>query len=562
MLQATITNNIRIRTRNVRLKALITKPLTIDNPEYLKRKQRGKRTYGIDRKLKIYVIDQGDIIAPRGFESKLIEILKGQGIDPGEVITKDQNPGNKADFGNWNSDFKLRGFQSPAVEAITEENGVLVAPAGSGKTIMAMKYVFEKGRSTLWLTHTKDLMYQSRDRARSTLTDVGKIGIIGGGKRKWGDGKLIIATIQTLAENPDLITALDDFIGTVVVDEAHHIPAPMFFDVVGQFSAKNMLGVTATPQRKDKLEDFMYQSVGPKLYSITRDDLYKAGFLIKPTIKFVYTDFSDDPASQRNDLNSVDAGGEDLNYNELMKLLISDKDRAELIAETILAYWKKHKKFSLVISESIRYCFKIRDLVAKKARDYQISAPVMEVVHGGISQYSWRVAGTESEAELMVEAGEARRYKYSNRRKRWLVEVPQYSDEEYNDWQVTSKDRRQILEKAENNKLDILFATQLAREGLDYPHLYIGHVVTPKRGDQGGRKDGAAVEQEIGRIQRPDPKNPDKKAYWIDYVDYNVGVFKSQYYSRRKVYKRLGLKVPNKPRSESQQIEKYLDRLF
>lgn len=562
MLQATITNNIRIRTRNVRLKALLTKPLTIDNPEYLKRKQRGKRTYGIDRKLKIYAMDQGDIVAPRGFENILRKIVREQGIDPAEVITVDQNPGQDVDFGKWNPEYKLRGFQAPAVEAITKENGVLVAPAGSGKTIMGMKYIYKKGRSTLWLTHTKDLMYQSRDRARSTLSEVGQIGIIGDSKRKWGDGKLIIATIQTLAENPDLITALDDIIGTVVVDEAHHIPAPMFFDVVGKFRAENILGVTATPQRKDKLEDFMYQSVGPKLYTITREDLYTAGFLIKPKLKFVYTDFSDDPASKRNDLNSVDAGGEDLNYNELMKLLISDKDRAELVAENILAYWKDYQRFSLVISESIRYCFKIRDLVAKKAQDYQTQAPVMEVVHGGISQYSWRVAGSESEAELMVEAGEARRHKYSKGRRRWLVEVPQYTDQEYNDWQVTGKDRRELLDRAENNKLDILFATQLAREGLDYPHLYIGHVVTPKRGDQGSRKDGAAVEQEVGRVQRPDPENPDKKAIWIDYVDYNVGVFKSQYYSRRKVYKRLGFKVPNKPRDETKQIEKYLDRLF
>ena len=573
MLQATVSNNIRIRTRSVRLRALITKPLTIDNPEYVKRKQRGKRTYGIDRKLKIYAMDQGDIVAPRGFESSLRNILKNQGIDPKEVIKVDQSPGQEANFGTWNPDYTLRGFQEPAVKAVVADNGVLVAPAGSGKTIMAMKYIFKKGRSTLWLTHTKDLMYQSRDRAKSTLSNVGQIGIIGDSKRDWGGGTLIIATVQTLAENPELITALDQFIGTVVVDEAHHIPAPMFFDVVGQFRAENMIGVTATPQRKDKLEDFMYQSVGPKLFTISRDDLYEAGFLVKPTLKFVYTDFSDDPASQRNEeTNSVDAGGEDLNYTDLIKKLISDEDRAELVARAILEYWVRYHKFSLAISESTRYCYVIRDKVKDLAiesmklngepGEWLNNVPEMEVVHGGISQYSWRVASGESEAELMVNIGEARRCKYSKQRKRWLVEVPQYTDQEYKDWQVTGSQRKAILDRAAKGNIDILFATQLAREGLDYPHLYVGHMITPKRGDQASRKDGAAVEQEVGRTQRPDPENPGKKAFWIDYVDYNVSIFKSQYSSRRKVYKRLGFKVPNKPRSETKQIEQILDRLF
>ncbi len=62
------------------------------------------------------------------------------------------------------------------------------------------------------------------------------------------------------------------------------------------------------------------------------------------------------------------------------------------------------------------------------------------------------------------------------------------------------------------------------------------------------------LEQEIGRIMRKDPKNPDKKAVWYDYVDASVGVLKGQYYSRRKVYKRLGINLPSKPKNADKDV--------
>ena len=84
--------------------------------------------------------------------------------------------------------------------------------------------------------------------------------------------------------------------------------------------------------------------------------------------------------------------------------------------------------------------------------------------------------------------------------------------------------------------------------------MCVGHTVTPKRGDTGNSNTGLNLEQEIGRIMRPDSKNPDKKAVWYDYVDASVGVLKAQYYSRRKVYKRLGIKLPIKPKDAGKDV--------
>lgn len=548
MLQILISNNIRIRGASTPLRAAVTAALTMDNPVVVQRKKKRQSTWGMDEKLKLYIVDMGDIIAPRGFLKDLEAILQQQGINPGKVITVRQNQGQAVDFGPWNPAYKIKDDQAPMVEALLKDNGLGVAPAGSGKTIMGMRYIFEVGRPTLWLTHTTDLMYQSKERAEATLMGVGRVGVLGDSKKDYGDGKLIVATLQTLQHNPQLIEALDPIIGVIVIDEAHHFPAPQFIDVAAQFKAARIIGLTATPDRKDALEKYMYMGIGPKLYEINRDGLYDSGRLVKPEVKFVFTNFKYEQASAREGTN-VDAGGEDLDYNELLNVLINDRDRAKLIAENILtgAELAGTSGASIVITESVRYCFYLKEAVEALAKHKWGVVPRMAVVHGGLQRYAWRVAPNEKTAASMVAAGEAVEYKYNDKARRFQVKVPQYTDAEYDAWQVTGSQRKEILAAVGDHKIDILFATQLAREGLDIPHLSVGHMAMPKKGDSQGKRDGGAVEQEIGRIMRPNPKNENKKAIWYDYVDYEVGVFQAQYYSRRKVYKRLDLIVPSKP---------------
>lgn len=558
MLQIFITNNIRIRGASLPLKSAVMSALTMENPAYIARKKKRQPTYGIDQRLQLFFYDQGDMIAPRGFEKELYKILTTIGVTPEKVIVRRQTKGDPVDFGPWNPAYILKSDQQPAVDALaSEQNAVLVAPAGSGKTLLGMYFIMQKGVPALWLTHTTDLLHQSKANAEKYLTGVGRVGVLGGGQKDYGDGKLIVATVQTLQQNPHLIEGLKDIIGTVVVDEAHHFPAPAFIDVAGLFPAENMLGVTATPERKDHLQAYLYNGIGPIAYEITRDGLYDSGRLVKPEIRFIYTAFNQDQASELDDeINNVDAGGEDLDYSKLMKDLISDPVRARLIATNILE--AAANNYSIVLAESVRYCFVLRDLVEEIALERYGVVPRMEVVHGGMSRYTWRVARNRTEAQALVDAGEANDFRHNQRLERWEVQVAQYTLQEMEDWQVTPTERKAIMENATAKKIDILFATQLAREGLDLPHLSVGHMVTPKRGDAAGTRNGASVEQEIGRIMRPDPSNPDKKALWFDYVDFEVGVFQDQYYSRRKVYTRLDLKLPRKKKNEAQEIEDFL----
>lgn len=551
MLQIFLSHNIRIREANTPLRGVITKELTIDNPAFKKAQRIGKRAWGIQAKLELYLYDQGDLVVPRGFLKRLEEILKAAGLDPSKVIVKQQQAGSDTSFG-WAEGWDLREYQQPFVDAVSKENGVGVAPAGSGKTIMGLRFVSEKGKAAVWLTHTTDLMYQTAEKARKLLPGVGEIGFFGDGKHSWGDGRLIIATVQTLGSNPHLIDAMNEFVGTVVIDEAHHFPAVQFVNTAGRFKAENMLGVTATPDRKDGLEAYLYAGVGPLLHTVGRDALYDTGELIKPTVKFVYTDFNYETASDRNEIDSVEAGGDDMDYTDVIRHLINDEARIKLIAQNILDNLGKKQ---IVITESVRYCYMLQDALKEAYKATGIRKMLITaVVHGGITRTKWQTT-RPIDGRILEEKKVP--VKNSNRTAT-KYKVEDYTAEEFKAWQVTPGQRKALMERANAGEIDILFATQLAREGLDMPHLSVGHMAMPKRGDGSGKANGGAVEQEIGRIQRKDPADPDKVAIWYDYVDYNVGVFKQQYQSRRSVYKRLGIALPKKPRTEKDDIESFL----
>lgn len=557
-MQISISNNIRIRGVPIPVVAAITKALTFENPQYKDRKNKRLPTWGINPRLELYIRDGTDIIVPRGFKKDLLSII---GKQSDLQVTDLTSGGLPADFGDWIGPPHWE-EQAEAVNTITKPgigNGVLVAPAGSGKTNMGLRYIWYKARAALWLTHTKDLLYQSAERARQVLGGVDDVGIIGDGKVHWGSGKLIVATVQTLQERPVIVESLNEIIGTVVIDEAHHFPAPAFVEVAGKFKAKNMLGITATPDRKDRLEVYMYTGIGPKLHAIDRTNLYDTGRLIKPKVEFVYTDFDFEQASDRNVINNVDAGGEDLDYIALTRTLISNPDRAELIARNIIKAANQYG-YSIVITESVRYCYVLQVAVQRLAERENLYIGPTEVIHGPISRYTWRAARTEKNAKQMVAEGKAKNCRH-HARLGWQVEVEQYTEAEFASWQINNTQRKEILARAGQKKIHVLFATQLAREGLDMPHLTVGHLAMPKRGDASDSKNGASVEQEIGRIMRYDSSNPNKQAVWYDYVDYNVGVYQSQYQSRRSVYKRLGITLPKKPKSRRDEIEEFLSSM-
>ena len=156
----------------------------------------------------------------------------------------------------------LNASQRQAADAmVAHETGVLCAPPGWGKTVLATSLIASRGLSTLVLVHRKPLIEQWVERLSEFLGVPSKaIGRIGGGRRP-ATGEIDVAMVQTLARGE-----IDDFArryGHVVIDECHHVPAVSIERVLTAIPARYVTGLTATPYRRDGHQPIIGMQCGP-----------------------------------------------------------------------------------------------------------------------------------------------------------------------------------------------------------------------------------------------------------------------------------------------------------
>lgn len=234
------------------------------NPEFYRAQAMRMSTYGKPRIISCADDLDQEIVLPRGCLDAAISALEGQGIT---AIVDDQR------FEGDPIDTKFLGTLRPEQEAaandlLGDDMGLLCAPTAFGKTVVAAAVIGERRRNTLILVHRRQLMEQWRERLATFLDGpVENIGQIGGGKRK-RTGEIDIAVMQSVSRKGKVDSLVGEY-GQIIVDEAHHVSAFSFESVLKKVRAKYILGLTATPVRKDGHHPIILMQCGPIRHRVT-----------------------------------------------------------------------------------------------------------------------------------------------------------------------------------------------------------------------------------------------------------------------------------------------------
>ncbi len=226
------------------------------NPEFYKTQAMRLSTYGKPRIISC-AEDFGKYIGlPRGSLDEALDLLKAHDIKSDIKDERFSGMPIEACFEGG-----LRPLQEePASEILKHDIGVLSAPTAFGKTTIAAYLIAERKVNTLVLVHRRLLMDQWHERLK-TFLKAASIGRIGGGR---GDrtGIIDVGMIQSLNHKGVVKDIVADY-GQVIIDECHHVSAFSFEQVLRQVRAKYVVGLTATPVRKDGHHPIIIMQCGP-----------------------------------------------------------------------------------------------------------------------------------------------------------------------------------------------------------------------------------------------------------------------------------------------------------
>ena len=460
------------------------------NPDFHRAQAMHQSVYGKRRVIDLGEPRGGDIALPRGCEDGLVALLEGAGV-PYELVDGRFDPNRTVDVSFRG---ELRPDQEDAVRAmLSHEDGILCAPTGYGKTVVAAAIVGRLRLPTLVIVPNTSLVDQwveklgtfldVRQEPEPALTPKGrpskrrrpKIGRLGGGKNKLG-GVVDVATFQSLTErDPDTgepreKSLLADY-GVVVCDECHHAGAPQLELVLKASPARRVYGLSATPRRSDGLDAALAMLCGPVRHAVDpQEHARRQGFerLLTPRVTCVR-------------LPGLEPGA---TLNQVLDLLCANETRNALIVSDVCAALEEGR-FPLVLS---------------KRRDHA----------AGLAKLLQERAGARFDVHLLMGGGSARKRR-----------------EAFED----------VLESADGSRPFAIVATATyLGEGFDASWLDALFLATPVSWC-------GVVTQQAGRLHRTREGKTDVVVF--DYVDVAVPMLERMYKKRLKTYRKMGYVVPS-----------------
>jgi superfamily II DNA or RNA helicase len=332
---------------SIQLINFLKEELNFTNSEFIIKKKIGKNTFGTERYFRFVEESESNVIIPRGFIGKLIRFCRENKIEH-DFIDERKKKNNISLLFNA----QLREHQQLAVDSIEKKDlGIIVAPPGSGKTIIGFKIIADKKQPALIVTYRKQIAEQWIERIQ-TFLGIPKIeiGKIGQGKTKIGK-HITVAMIQSLSKELEKLEAdkLINAFGTIIVDECHHVPAETYRNTISKLHTFYLYGLTATPFRKYNDGKLIFIHLGEIVAELKTQDIGKtknAKIIIRNTELDV-------PFNSKTD-----------KFETLSKVIVHDSTRNRLILEDVISELNSGKKV-VIITERIEHIDSINQYLKK-----------------------------------------------------------------------------------------------------------------------------------------------------------------------------------------------------
>lgn len=166
----------------------------------------------------------------------------------------------------------LRDNQKPVIEKFmnstreTVGGGIVCLGCGFGKTILSLYILSLLGYKTLVIVHKEFLAYQWIERINEFLPEA-RIGKIQQNVIDIEDKDIVIGMLQSISMKDYDKTVFESF-GFVILDECHHLGAEVFSKALPKITTQYMLGLSATPDRKDGLRKVFEYYLGDMVFCI------------------------------------------------------------------------------------------------------------------------------------------------------------------------------------------------------------------------------------------------------------------------------------------------------
>ena len=343
----TIRNNLRLSGVSSEFREALIEKLTLPNPKYIENARLGRWNWKTPKELKFYdKVGSDGLWIPRGYIRQLVDCCKQNGI-PNKIVDQRRTlpPVSFTFLG------RLKPFQHKAVRVmLSKEFGTLSAPTGSGKTVMALHMIAQRKQPALIVVHVKDLAFQWIERIETFLRiPKDEIGLIGAGRKEIGE-RITVALVQSLYRFVDEIVPR---VGHLIVDECHRTPSRTFTEAVTAFDSRFMLGLSATPWRRDKLSKLIFWHLGDVHHKMDKADLIESGDVLAADIVLRETEFKPyyDPVRE---------------YSKMLSELTTDDKRNRLIVSDVALAAQNSDGVCLVLSDRKIHCENLTALLRYK----------------------------------------------------------------------------------------------------------------------------------------------------------------------------------------------------